>query len=330
MDTQFGRGQANGKIILIGEHAVVYHQPAIALPFPATKVTATIRPASHNQTTIDCEFYRGLVSEMPELLDSLSQTIDLSLKKLGQTGAALMITIDSSIPAERGMGSSAAVAVALTRALFDYYHHPLSQEDLLLIVQEAEKIAHGNPSGLDALMTSSTDPYYFIKGQAPQVIPLHLEAVLIVADTGMTGQTKKVVEHIAGKVASPEKQLYEDTLFQIGQLTLQAKAALSSNDPIALGKILNDAQDHLKCLGASNDLLDHLIMVARNNGALGAKLTGGGAGGCFIALAKNTEAAKTIQKELEKNGAKNTWLYEMSDLENDTSKSESPYEYCAD
>lgn len=321
MDEKNGYGYANGKIILIGEHAVVYHQPSIALPFPATTVTVSVTPNTHNQTTIDCDFYRGLVADMPELLESLKRTIELSLEQVNQCGTPLTITIDSTIPAERGMGSSAAVAVALTRGIFDYFDAPLSQEQLLTIVHEGEKIAHGNPSGLDALMTSSHTPYYFIKGQEPKAVPLNLDAYLIVADTGMTGQTKKVVEKIAKKVSGPDKRPYEDALYQLGQLTNQASRAIQTNDPILLGTILNQAQEKLRYLGASNHLLDQLITVAQTNGALGAKLTGGGAGGCLIALAATKEDAQQIQTALENNGAKATWLYEMSDLKYDTSKS---------
>lgn len=313
-----GTGTANGKIILIGEHAVVYHQPSIALPFPATQVKVHVTP-SETETTIDCAFYTGLLTTMPELLESIKKTIELTLLDLNKISVPLAIKIDSTIPAERGMGSSAAVAVAITRGLYNYFDAPLTQEQLLKTVAEAEKIAHGNPSGLDALMTSSSHPYYFIKGQEPKKLPLNLNAVLVVADTGITGQTKKVVEAIAKKVSGPNQVPYQDALYQLGQLTNSARIALAENQPVKLGKILTKAQKQLAFLGASNENLDTLIEAALNAGSLGAKLTGGGAGGCMIALASDTTSANDIALSLKQNGAKETWLYEMSDLSNEIS-----------
>lgn len=309
---KIGEGIANGKIILLGEHSVVYHQPSIAIPFPAVQIKTTV--TSHaTQTKIDCDFYHGLIEEMPELLESLKETIRVCLKRLNQTKTPLHITIESSIPAERGMGSSAAVAVATTRALFDYFDVPLTQDELLKIVDISEKIAHGNPSGLDALMTSSSTPYYYIKGEPFQPISLHLNAWLIVADTGITGQTKEAVASIAEKLAGPEKETYQAKIAKLGTLALQGKEALEKNQPILLGKQMTAVHQLLQQLEVSNHSLDTLVQTALTHDALGAKLTGGGRGGCMIALAKDEKTALMISDALKNTGAKNTWLYEMSD-----------------
>lgn len=309
MSTQ-GTGYANGKIILMGEHSVVYGEPSVAIPFPAAQIKTTVE-AAKNETIIDCVFYKGLLTDMPELLESLKAVIQVSQERLGQTDQ-LYLKIDSTIPAERGMGSSAAVAVATTRAIYDYYQQPLSHSELLEIVDVSEKIAHGNPSGLDALMTSSSTPYYYIKGQPVTPIDLHLTAVLVVADTGKTGQTKEAVASVGEKVRSKNKEIYQRKITELGNLAKASKDYLSLNQPEKLGLAMNHAQNLLSELGVSSLELDALVVSALSHNALGAKLTGGGRGGCMIALARDLKDAQVIATALEAAGAKTTWLYEMS------------------
>ena len=221
--TASGMGQSTGKVILMGEHAVVHHQPAIAIPFSGVSVQADIQPSSH-PLSIHCDFYSGLAYEMPEVLKSLKFTIHEALNQIEQLrpelgitpttrsywnngkvekgeasfvqAPSIEITITSSIPAERGMGSSAAVSVAVVRGLFDYYNVPLSDTLLFEIVQASEKIAHGNPSGIDTATTSGKEAVFFIKGEALQPLSIQLKGTLIVADTGITGQTLKAVQAV--------------------------------------------------------------------------------------------------------------------------------------
>lgn len=299
-------GKSTGKIILMGEHAVVYGQPAIAMPFSAVEITARVCEQGE-ALSVRCDFYQGLVHEMPKIWESLKHAIRFSLYRLqAPTDPALHIDISSTIPAERGMGSSAAVAAAVARALFCFYQTPLSSEELWEIVQSSEKIAHGNPSGIDATTVTGNSPVFFIKGKPIEPLALRLDAYLVVADTGKTGNTLEAITDVA--LLYQRRKDVRHWIDSLGELTLQARDYLADNQAVSLGSVMNQAQDYLQALGVSDERLDTLVSVARQSGALGAKLTGGGRGGCMIALARNQKEAQKIAANLEKSGARKTWI----------------------
>ncbi|MGX7174026.1 mevalonate kinase [Enterococcus ratti] len=303
----YGQGESSGKIILMGEHAVVYGEPAIAFPFHAAKVVALLKELSASPTDqVFSSYYAGTLTRAPQVLKNIKQLVR-NLKKEYQIKESVHLTIHSTIPAERGMGSSAAVATAVTRAFYDYLNQPLSREQLLTNVQNSEKIAHGNPSGIDAAATSSLEPIYFVKGRPVDYFSLNIDAFLIVADTGIKGQTRAAVKDVA-HLFEKNRQKVGQKIQQLGDLTRQAKEAIIENNPHHLAQAMNDAQQILKILTISNDCLDALIETARNSGALGAKLTGGGRGGCMIALAQTKIKAQEISAALLQAGAAATWI----------------------
>ncbi|MGY3724642.1 mevalonate kinase [Granulicatella balaenopterae] len=338
-----GFGEASGKVILMGEHSVVYQKPAIAMPFCAVKVTAKIIESS-DPLNVHCEFYRGLYTKMPEVLESLKHTIYYALKKINDEGISdefektfwikalknnqlvqsevpfthsphLTIKIDSTIPAERGMGSSAAVSVAVVRALFDYYQVPLSKETLWEIVQASETIAHGNPSGVDTATTSGTCPIIFKKFQPITPFEIKMKAILIVADTGQTGHTLQAVNMVKALVTSdtPEGKVALQAIETLGDLTVEARDALQTQDASRMGELMNQAHSNLQKLHISNQDLDRLVKAAQSSGALGAKLTGGGLGGCMIALAQDTTSAQKIAQALKNQGASHIWQQQLGE-----------------
>ncbi|MGX7417887.1 mevalonate kinase [Carnobacterium gallinarum] len=305
-----GRGQATGKIILMGEHAVVYGEPAIAIPFPAVTIDALIESTTQPEIELNCYFYQGLLSEAPSSLGNLKVAIEKTLVTLKQPMSHLKLTIHSTVPAERGMGSSAAVAVSTIRGLYDYFKVPLSTEKLLNLTNLAESVAHGNPSGLDAAMTSGTVPLYYVKNQPFQPFDLQLKAYLIVADTGITGQTRAAVADVAA-LYQANPLAVQPKITALGDLVKKSKEAIERNLPVELGAYMNQAQQLLSELTVSSPELDRLIAAANTAGALGAKLTGGGRGGCLLALTTDIEMAKSIESALKNNGATMTWIYQM-------------------
>ena len=289
MTKKVGVGQAHSKIILIGEHAVVYGYPAISLPLLEVEVTCKVVPA---------ESPWRLYEE-----DTLSMAVYASLEYLDITEACIRCEIDSAIPEKRGMGSSAAISIAAIRAVFDYYEAELPHDVLEILVNRAEMIAHMNPSGLDAKTCLSDQPIRFIKNVGFTELEMDLSAYLVIVDTGVYGHTREAIQVVQskGKDALP-------FLHALGELTQQAEDAISRKDAEELGQILSQAHLHLKEIGVSSPEADHLVETALSHGALGSKMSGGGLGGCIIALADNLAHAQELSERLEEKGAVQTWI----------------------
>ena len=226
-----------------------------------------------------------------------------SLEYLTIKDACIRCQIESAIPEKRGMGSSAAISIAAIRAVFDYYDAQLSQETLEILVNRAEMIAHMNPSGLDAKTCLSDHPIRFIKNLGFTELEMDLSTYLVIADTGVYGHTREAIQVVQskGKDALP----YLQTL---GDLTQEAEDAINHKDAEKLGEILSQAHENLKEIGVSSQEADSLVETAIHHGALGAKMSGGGLGGCIIALAANLEQAQELAQRLEEKGAVQTWI----------------------
>ena len=289
MTKKIGVGQAHSKIILIGEHAVVYGYPAISLPLLEVEVTCKVVPADRPWR---------LYEE-----DTLSMAVYASLEHLNIKDACIRCEIDSAIPEKRGMGSSAAISIAAIRAVFDYYEADLPHDVLEILVNRAEMIAHMNPSGLDAKTCLSDQPIRFIKNVGFTELEMDLSAYLVIADTGVYGHTREAIQVVQskGKDALP-------FLHALGELTQQAEDAIRGKDAEGLGKILSQAHLHLKEIGVSSPEADSLVETALNHGVLGAKMSGGGLGGCIIALTTNLTQAQKLAERLEEKGAVQTWI----------------------
>ena len=289
MTKEKGVGKAHSKIILMGEHSVVYGYPALALPLNNIEVTCQVFPSEKPWT---------LYEE-----DTLSMAVFACLEHLGKQGAQIRCQVNSMVPEKRGMGSSAAVSIAAIRAVFDYYQAELPHDVLEILVNRAEMIAHMNPSGLDAKTCLSDQPIRFIKNVGFEELAMDLSAYLIIADTGVYGHTREAIQVVEskGKEALP-------FLHALGELTQEAEKAIKTKDAVKLGEILTKAHGNLKEIGVSSPEADALVETALEHGALGAKMSGGGLGGCIIALVANVSQAQELAERLEEKGAVQTWI----------------------
>ncbi len=311
-------GTAHGKIILIGEHSAVHFKPAIVLPLASATIEATLVPHTNpdsSEITIDCEYFSGLLADAPQSLDNIKELIRV-LRSQGLISNGFDLIITSQIPRERGMGSSAAVAVAIVRAVAAFAGVTLTSRQVFDYTQVAENIAHSNASGMDAATTATDNAVWFLRGEELSDFKVECDGVLVIADTGIKGGTREAVSAVHDLLYSSERgvaRITAERIDRLGELTEVCAQALKTNDIRALGVAMNEAHSVLCALTVSDPKLDELVAAARSAGALGAKLTGGGRGGCMIALAADNDSASKISSALMVSGATNTWILPLKD-----------------
>jgi mevalonate kinase len=296
---------ACGKVILCGEHAVVYGRPAIALPLPGLRATARIEPAAHAFTLLAPDV--NAVVEARDLATSpnpLARIAALTLDYLGQAPPHVKLTITSAIPVGANLGSGAAVSVAIARALAAWFGRDLPPEDVSALAFEVEKLHHGTPSGIDNTVIAYEQPVWFVRGHTPS--PLEGEEInlpLVIADTGISTPTRVPVGDVRAAWQRAHDRI-EGMFNAIASLVHLARGALERGDLQALGHVMNANHVLLQQLGVSCAELDALCDAAREAGALGAKMSGGGRGGNMIALARDAAQAERLKDALLSAGAK--------------------------
>jgi len=299
---------------LFGEHAVVYGRPAIAVPVLQVRAKAIV--------SMDPRSPAGLVKlqapdiELETTLDDLPENHPLAavLRKAAATLKlthipACTIKVISTIPIAGGMGSGAAVSVAILRAFSASMGHPLSDEQVSQLAYEVEVIHHGTPSGVDNSVITYGKPVFFVKGRAIETLRVSQPFSLVIGDTGVQSPTSSVVSdvHRAWERAPAQFNALFDAA---GEIASAARKSIESGSVDKLGPLMDENQALLRKMGVSSPELEQLIQAARSSGALGAKLSGAGRGGNMIALV-TPEQAGSVARLIEDAGAVRTIITEI-------------------
>lgn len=299
-------GYAVGKVILFGEHAVVYGRPAIAVPLAQVRAEATVAQAPAGTGITISAHDLGTVYNLSEAAadDPLGAIVVGTLRHLDISPRPdLTISLHSTIPVARGLGSGAAVSTAIARALAAHFHLPLLPAQVSQLVYEVEKIYHGTPSGIDNTVIAFEQPVYFVRGRPPEAFPVGTPFTLAVADTGVPSSTKVAVGDVR-RAWQSDPERYERIFEEIGRIAGAGRSALERGDLEAIGRLMDENQHRLRALDVSSPELEALVDAARRAGATGAKLSGGGRGGNMMALVSHGSAAAVEQALLEAGAAK--------------------------
>jgi mevalonate kinase len=276
-----GRGRAGGKVILLGEHVVVYGRPAIAAGLP---IGLEVEVSEGAGPTV--------ASDVPALTADprLARMLAEAAAMVGLDASRVVARVRSELPPGRGLGSSAALAVATLRAVAAAAGRVLDPASELALGRRLEAIFHGTPSGIDPAAAALGRCFRFVRGDPPVVRPLRVAVPvpLVVAFGDRARSTGAAVGGLRERWEAGRAR-YEALFDAVADVVARGAVAVEGGDLEALGRAFDDNQRLLEALGVSSDEVAALVATARAAGALGAKLTGGGAGGAVIALAERPE-----------------------------------------
>lgn len=299
-----GKGMGFGKVILFNEHFVVLGVPGIVSAIDSA-AQARVRPGREGITVTDerkgaREYAEKKRTQQRDSIEQMLRAMGLSLED-----TSLEIWLGGNLPGFSGIGASAASSVAIARAIAEEFDLHLSNERINDIAYEAEKAYAGTPSGIDNTAATYGGLLWFRK--APSGTPNTIERLdiekpveIVIGNTGIVADTKKMVAGVAQRKEKNHEK-YNQLCRQAEGLALSAKESLSRYDLKEVGELMNKNHLLLKEIEVSCEELDYLVNLARGEGAFGAKLTGGGGGGCMVALtpgrALQEKVATTIESE---------------------------------
>lgn len=286
---------APGKTILFGEHAVVYGKPAIAVPV--------------NEKYAKVKIFPNIIAP-PETIHFIASQIDLNDEYINlnpnhplkiavnevkkfldiEYYPSCKIYLETTIPISSGLGSSAAISVALIKGLLDFVGYHSTSQIISDLAFQVEIVFHGNPSGIDNTVIAFNKPILFQKGNPVKFITIGAEFSILIADSSVKGNTKTAVSGVRERWEK-DPNTYTQYFDEIEEVVLGAKEMLQAGHHQPLGELMNKNQSLLNKIGVSHPSVDHLIEVAIREGALGAKLCGGGLGGNIVVLVNEDSVA---------------------------------------
>ena len=281
-------------VILVGEHSVVYkNNPAIAMA-TNNKTTAEIIDGPSESTTVAWDGTKQAVEleKNPKTQASLNEIISVIKNHLG-IKEDFGVRITSTIPMGAGLGSSAALGVSLTKAINRHFNLGLTIEQICETAYEVESLMHKTASGIDNTISTYGGVLWYVKGQKPEPIKLGGDFNFVLVHSGVQKQTKDAVAKVA-KQREADRAKIDNQFEAITNLVHESKKALEGGDAQSLGKAMNKNHKILAELGVSHPVLDELVEKSLAAGALGAKMTGGGLGGCILVLVGSEEEQENL------------------------------------
>jgi mevalonate kinase len=307
-----GKGIGRGKSILFGEHFVVYGIPAIAAGINSQTEAIVTRKNSPGWTIDDKRpavpgYKEKKIDEQKVSIEKVLQFCGIDLSKVG-----IHIEYGGDLVGASGFGASAASCVSLARALNEEFSLGFDDEKVNAAAYEGERGYHGTPSGIDNTASTYGGLVWYIRnleGGPPTFETLKLKDSfrLIVASTGLSSSTAEVVGDVREK-KEQDPEWFDSIVKEYEQVVYEAREAMLQLDGTKVGELMNKNHELLQKLTVSCKELDNLVKIAREHGALGAKMTGTGRGGNMIALAPDETTQDRIAKALEEGDAAGVWI----------------------
>lgn len=294
-----GTGYGYGKVILFNEHFVVYGIPAIASAIDK-KTIAEVKRCNSSESFIIHDNREATPGYKEEKLEQQKESVERIKKAMG-IDECIEIWLHGDLRAASGIGASAASCAAIARAIADEFGMELSDERINEIAYEGEKAYHGNPSGIDNTCATFGGLVWFVKGKGMERIKIGEPVEIVMGDTGLVANTKKAVEGVRER-KEKYKEKYERIFNEAEKLAYEARKAITEMNWEKVGELMNKNHELLQEIEVSCKELDLLVEIAREHGAYGAKMTGGGLGGYMVALTPGKELQEKVAKAIEKEG----------------------------
>ena len=303
-----GKGSGYGKVILFGEHFVVHGIPGIVSAINLT-TDAKVKKIVGNGINVKDErkgtegYTDKKKMQQKESIERMLRMMDLDLKK-----TPLEIWLGGELPTFSGIGASAASSVAIARAISEEFEMKLSDEKINEIAYEAERAYAGTPSGIDNTAATYGGLLWFKKNMTGgsntiERLKIKKPVEIVMGNTGLVANTEAMVAGVAERKSKYPKK-YDKLFKQAEKLVYEGKRTLEKFDLKEIGKLMDENHRLLQTIEVSSKELDQLVEIALNQGAFGAKLTGGGGGGCMVALTPGKELQENVAKSMEREGFK--------------------------